>query len=51
MRSLRRRPCRKVVSANFDAVKALKGIKHAFIVEGIPSVDAYLKCVDRSLGT
>ena len=42
MRSLRRRPCGEVV-ANLDAVKALKGIKDAFIVEGIPSVNAYLK--------
>jgi isoquinoline 1-oxidoreductase beta subunit len=31
----------KVVSANLDAVKALKGVKHAFIVEGIPSSNAY----------
>jgi len=31
----------KVVSANLDAVKALKGVKHAFIVEGIPSPNNY----------
>ena len=26
----------KAVSANLDAIKALKGVKHAFIVEGRP---------------
>jgi isoquinoline 1-oxidoreductase subunit beta len=31
----------KVVSANLDAIKALKGVKHAFIVEGRPLANDY----------
>lgn len=29
----------KVVSANLDAIKAMKGVKHAFIIEGRPVAD------------
>jgi len=31
----------KVVSANLDAIKALKGVKHAFVVEGRPLSSDY----------
>ncbi len=31
----------KVVSANLDAIKALKGVKHAFVVEGRPPTSSY----------
>jgi isoquinoline 1-oxidoreductase beta subunit len=31
----------KVVSANLDAVKSIKGVKHVFIVEGIPLPNNY----------
>ena len=31
----------KVVSANLDAVKALKGVRHAFVVNGIPMSSDY----------
>jgi len=31
----------KVVSANLDAIRAMKGVKHAFIVEGIPLANSY----------
>lgn len=31
----------KVVSANLDAIKSIKGVKHAFIVEGIPMSSDY----------
>jgi isoquinoline 1-oxidoreductase subunit beta len=31
----------KVVSANLDAIKSMKGVKHAFIVEGIPLPNPY----------
>ncbi|HEV3081018.1 MAG TPA: molybdopterin cofactor-binding domain-containing protein, partial [Gemmataceae bacterium] len=31
----------KVVSANLDAVKSMKGIRHAFVVEGIPMSSDY----------
>ena len=31
----------KAVSANLDAIKALKGVKHAFIVEGRPLANDY----------
>jgi isoquinoline 1-oxidoreductase beta subunit len=32
----------KAVSANLDAIKAMKGIKHAFIVEGQPITGSYM---------
>jgi isoquinoline 1-oxidoreductase subunit beta len=31
----------KVVSANLDAIKSMKGVKHAFVVEGIPIANTY----------
>ena len=31
----------KVVSANLEAIKAIKGVRHAFIVEGIPLPSSY----------
>ncbi|WP_238325873.1 xanthine dehydrogenase family protein molybdopterin-binding subunit [Bryobacter aggregatus] len=31
----------KVVSANLDAIRAMKGVKHAFLVDGIPSSSSY----------
>jgi isoquinoline 1-oxidoreductase beta subunit len=31
----------KVISANLDAIKSMKGVKHAFIVEGIPLANPY----------
>jgi len=31
----------KVVSANLDAIKAMKGVKHAFVIEGIPFAKDY----------
>lgn len=31
----------KVVSANLDVVKSLKGVKHAFVIEGKPSPNDY----------
>jgi len=31
----------KVVSANLDAIKAIKGVKHAFVIEGIPATNPY----------
>jgi isoquinoline 1-oxidoreductase beta subunit len=31
----------KVVSANLDAIRSMKGVRHAFIVEGIPSANSY----------
>ena len=31
----------KAVSANLDAIKALKGVKHAFLIEGRPLRNAY----------
>jgi isoquinoline 1-oxidoreductase beta subunit len=34
-------PGGKAVSANLDAIKALKGVKHAFIIEGKPRVSNF----------
>lgn len=31
----------KVVSANLDAIKALKGVKHVFVIEGLPLPSDY----------
>ena len=31
----------KVVSANLDAIKAIKGVRHAFVVDGIPAATDY----------
>ena len=31
----------KVISANLDAIQSMKGVKHAFVVEGVPLSSAY----------
>jgi isoquinoline 1-oxidoreductase beta subunit len=31
----------KVVSANLDAIKSMKGVRHAFVIEGIPATRDY----------
>lgn len=31
----------KVVSANLDAVRGMKGVKHAFVIEGVASANTY----------
>jgi isoquinoline 1-oxidoreductase beta subunit len=40
----------KVISANLDAIKAIRGIKHAFIVEGKPNVSNFPNYLNDDTG-
>lgn len=40
----------KVVSANLDVIRAMKGVKHAFIVEGVPLTGKFLTYLTEDPG-